>query len=171
MTMETVLMNMITQKFRPSVNVGTCIGTINTTEAYNAGLVEFEEKVFPPLHNAAYVMFARQRSGEPNFTTKEITLSFSKGLSNGTYDLTPQAHTVRLTFADNSDPANPVIYTQSGGTAEWQYNAVTEVFSGTLKSAVVENHDNDEPKALTIDVTFLVRKKNSAPSSRLRAAR
>lgn len=162
-------MNMITQKFRQSVNANTCIGTINTTEEFNAGLVELKEEVFPPEHNAAYVMFARQRSGEPNYTTKEITLSFSKeGLINGTYELTPLAHNVRLTYADNSNPAKPVIYTQSGGTAVWEYNAVTGVFYGTLKGAVVENHDDDEPKALTIDVKFSVRK-NSALSSSLRA--
>lgn len=168
MTMETALMNMITQKFRQSVKAGTCVGTINSSEVFNAGLVELEEKVFPPEHKEAYVMFARQRSGAPNYTTKEITLSFSKGLSDDTYDLTSQTHTVRLTFADNSDPAKPVIYTQVGGKAELQYDADNGVFSGKLISAVVENHDDDIAKTLTIDVVFSA-KKNSAISSRSRA--
>lgn len=167
MTMETAFMNMITQKIKRAVKAGTCSGTINS-DAFDAGLVELEEKVFPPQHNKAYVMFARQRSGAPDYTTKEITLSFSTGLDDGTYDLTPQAHTVRLTFADNSDPAKPVIYTQSEGKAELQYDADNGVFSGTLKSAVVENHDDDIAKILTIDVEFSA-KKNSATSSRSRA--
>ncbi|WP_223484222.1 hypothetical protein [Pseudomonas sp. A-RE-19] len=160
-------MNTITQKIKQAVKTGTCSGTINSAETFNAGLVELEEKVFPPQHNEAYVMFARQRAGEPDYTTKEITLSFSKGQSNGSYDLTPAAYIVRLTFADNSDPAKPVIYTQSGGKAELEYDAANDVFSGKLISAVVENHDDDVAKTLTIDVEFLA-KKNNATSSRSR---
>lgn len=152
--METVLMNMITQRKRQAVNAGTCTGMINNAEAFNAGLVELSERLFPLPHGEAYVMFARQRDSEPDYTTKELTLSFSKGLANDTYDLVPNSHRVRLTFADNSDPAKPVIYTQREGTAELEYDDSTGIFSGDLKSVIVENRDDDVLKELTMDVVF-----------------
>ena len=99
-------------------------------------------------------MFARQREPHPEYTTKELILSFSKGLENTSYELTPDSSQVRLTFADNSDPEKPVIYTQSSGTAELEYDDTAGIFSGTLKKAVVENRDDDELKQLTLDVTF-----------------
>ncbi|MBN3865446.1 hypothetical protein HCU66_24900 [Pseudomonas frederiksbergensis] len=146
-------MNMITQRFRQAVNAGTCIGKINTTEPFNAGLVELSERSFPPPHGEAYFMFARQRDSV-DYTTKELTLSFSKGLANDTYDLTPHSHDIRLTFADNSDPTKPVIYTQREGTAELKYDDSTGVFSGALKGVIVENRDDDVDKELTIEVDF-----------------
>ena len=108
-------MNMITQKLRQAVGAGNCEGKINDTEVFSAGLVELSERTFPLPHGEAYVMFARQREPRPEYTTKELTLSFTKGLQNGSYDLKPDTHQVRLTFADNSDPAKPVTYTQRSG--------------------------------------------------------
>ena len=147
-------MNMITQKLRQAVGAGNCEGKINDTEVFSAGLVELSERTFPLPHGEAYVMFARQREPRPEYTTKELTLSFTKGLQNGSYDLKPDTHQVRLTFADNSDPAKPVIYTQRSGTAELEYNDVSGIFSGILTKVIVENHDDDVPKQLTLDVTF-----------------
>lgn len=146
---------------------GTCVGTINTSDVYEAGLVELYERTYPPLHNDAYVMFARQRTTTPPHTTKEITLSFSKEQPNGTYDAASNSHIVRITFADYSVPDKPVIYTQNGGTAELKYDVTTGVFSGTLTSVVVENHDDDVDKTLTLDMTFSANK-NTAMSSRSR---
>lgn len=154
MTMEMVLMNMITQKRRQAVGAGNCTGTINGREPFSAGLVELSEHSFPLPHGEAYVMFARQREAQPEYTTKELILSFSKGLDNKSYELKPDAHQVRLTFADNSVPAKPVIYTQLSGTADLELDETSGVFSGTLRKVVVENHDDDISKQLTLDVIF-----------------
>ena len=157
MTMESVLMNMITQKRRNAVGAGNCVGTINDTVPFSAGLVELTERTFPLPHGEAYYMFARQREPDPENTTKELILSFSKGLENKSYDLMPDSYHVRLTFADNGDPQKPVIYTQSSGTAELEYNTETGILSGTLRKAVVKNLDDDVLKELTLDVTFSVK--------------
>jgi len=154
MTMETVLMNMITQKLRQSVGAGNCAGTIDGREPFSAGLVELSERTFPLPHGEAYVMFARQREPHPEYTTKELTLSFSKGLENKSYELKPDSHQVRLTFADNSDPAKPIIYTQLTGTADLELDETSGIFSGKLIKVVVENQDDDVSKQLTIDVIF-----------------
>lgn len=147
-------MNMSIQKRRQAVGAGNCVGTINDTVPFNAGLVELSERTFPLPHGDAYYMFARQRDALPEYTTKELTLSFSKGLENGSYTLTPTTHQVRLTFADGSVPDKPIIYTQISGTAELEYDPVSGVFSGTLKKVVVENLDDDVISQLTLDVSF-----------------
>lgn len=157
-------MKMNTPATRQAVMAGTCVGTINTSDVYEAGLVTLYEYTYPPLHNAAYVMLARQRTTPPPHTTKEIMLSFSKTQPNGTYDVTPDTHIVRITFADFSDPVKPVIYTQRGGKAELAYDVTTGVFSGKLTSVVVENHDDDVPKTLTLDMTFSAYKNTAMPS-------
>ncbi|MHC8372143.1 hypothetical protein ACYZT2_15335 [Pseudomonas sp. MDT1-85] len=147
-------MNMITQKLRQKVGAGSCIGTIDDTEEFSAGLVELSERTFPLPHGAAYVLFARQREPKPEYTTKELILSFSKGLESGSYELTPDSHHARLTFTDNSDPQKPVIYTQDSGTAELAYDDASGIFSGTLTTVVVVNRDDDVLKQLTLDVVF-----------------
>lgn len=147
-------MNMITQKLRQAVGAGSCAGTINGRERYSAGLVELSERTFPLPHGEAYVMFARQRESQPEYTTKELILSFSKGLENKSYELTPDSHQVRLTFADNSDPAKPIIYTQFSGTADLELDETTGIFSGKLIKVIVENQDDDVSKQLTLDVIF-----------------
>ncbi|MHC8293930.1 hypothetical protein [Pseudomonas sp. LB3P58] len=147
-------MNMITQKRRQAVGAGSCAGTINGREPYSAGLVELSESTFPLPHGEAYVMFARQREPQPEYTTKEIILSFTKGLENKSYELKPDSHQVRLTFADSSDPAKPIIYTQLSGTADLELDETSGIFSGTLRKVIVENQDDDIPKQLTLDVIF-----------------
>ncbi|TBN38915.1 RHS repeat protein [Pseudomonas sp. BGI-2] len=147
-------MNMITQKLRNAVGAGNCKGTINDTEVFDASLVELSEHTFPPPHGEAHMLFARHRKPDPEYTTKELTLSLSKGLENTSYDLNPESHQVRLTFVDNSNPEKAVVYTQISGTAELEYDDVSGIFSGTLKKAVVVNRDDDDLKQLTLDVDF-----------------
>lgn len=147
-------MNMITQKRRQALGAGSCSGTIDGRERYSAGLVELSERTFPLPHGEAYVMFARQREPDPEYTTKELTLSFSKGLENKSYELNSDSHQVRLTFADNSTPDKPVIYTQISGTADLELDETSGIFSGKLIKVIVENQDDDVSKQLTLDVIF-----------------
>lgn len=139
---------------RNEIGSGQCVGTINEIEEFNASLVELSEQTFPPPHGQAHVMFARQREAPPDYTTKEITLSFTKGLASGNYTLTPNSHEVRLTFADNSDPDAPVIYTQRSGTADIDFDPDAGILFGTLNKVVLENRDDDVEKEITLDVTF-----------------
>ena len=141
-------------KRRNVIGSGNCVGTINGTEPFVAGLVELSEETFPLPHGQAYVMFARQRSPTPTFTTKELSLSFTKGLPNNTYDLAPDSHEVRVTFADNSDPAKPVIFTQCSGQAVLVYDAPAGVLSGDLIKLVLENRDDDVLTEIELDIRF-----------------
>jgi hypothetical protein len=150
--METAKMINKILKRRNAIGTGECVGTINVVEQFKASLVELSEQTFPLPHGEAYVMFARQR--KTDFTTKEITLSFSKNLPNDSYELTPTSHEVRLTFVDNSDPAKPVTYTQRSGAAIIAYDPDSATLSGNLNNVVVENRDDDEEKELTLDVRF-----------------
>ncbi|MHC8391989.1 hypothetical protein ACYZTM_29205 [Pseudomonas sp. MDT2-39-1] len=122
----------------------------------------YTKLITPSPHGAAHVMLARQRGPAPSYITKELNLSFTQGLNDGSYVITPQSHEVRLSFVDYSDQASPVIYTQVSGTADLAYDDATGVLSGTLTNVVVENDDDDDDKKkLTIDVTF-VAKSNGA---------
>ncbi|MGF6317285.1 hypothetical protein [Pseudomonas frederiksbergensis] len=153
MTMETVLMNMMTQRIRQTVKANSCVGTIGS-EIFDAGLIELSERSFPPPHGEAYVLFARQRAPQPPYTTKELTLSFSKGFTEDPYDLTPSTPTVRLTFADNSDPTKTLVYTQREGQALLKHDDSTGVFTADLTEVIVENRDDDILKELTLEVHF-----------------
>lgn len=139
---------------RNEVGAGQCVGTIDETEPFSAGLVELSEQTFPPPHGEAYVMFARQRKPDPDYTTKEITLSFTKGLPNDTYSLSADSHEIRVTFADNSDPANPVIYTQRSGTAVIVFDPNAGTLFGRLEKVILENRDDDVARELKLDATF-----------------
>ena len=141
-------------KRRNEVGTGNCEGTINGTEPFNARLVELSEQVFPPPHGTAHVMFARERGPAQTFATKELTLSFTKGLPSSTYSLAPDSHEVRITFADNSDPENPVIYTQRSGTAVLVYEAPARVLFGNLENVILENRDDDKQKEITLQIRF-----------------
>jgi len=145
-------MNTITNRTKQETFTGTCTGTINGA-AFNAGLVELSERTYPLPHGEAHVMFARDRAPAPDYTTKEITLSFTKGLEAGRYELTRDSSQVRLTYLDNSDPEKPMIYTQEVGDAHLEYDDASGVFSGRV-SALVENRDDDTPRTRQITVEF-----------------
>ncbi len=144
-------------KLRNMIGVGSCAGTIDSRVPFRAGLVELSEQNFPPPHGTAHVMFARQRGPAPDFRTKELMLSFTKGLENKSYELKPDSHEVRVTFADNSDPANPIVYTQRAGEAVLLYESDAAVFSGKLLTVIMENEDNDVGKTITLDIIFEVK--------------
>lgn len=116
-------------------------------------------------------MFARQRSQQGS-ATKEIILSFTKGSADGTYDLTPDASTVRLTFID-TDENSTNIYMQVSGKAELSVDQDTGVFSGELKDVIVEYRVDETPVQLTINVEFEAinnRVRYTPPQQRNRAA-
>ncbi|PWK45800.1 hypothetical protein C7534_101399 [Pseudomonas sp. OV226] len=166
MTVEIALMSILKNSIKQSVAAGSCIGTIGSGVPFNAGLVELSEGTFPLPHGEAHVMFARQRAPSPDYSTKEIKLSFSKGLAAGRYNLTRGASEARITYLDNTNPDNPVIYTQNAGTAQLEYE--NGVFSGEV-SVLVENNDDDQPRTLNILITFSA-SRNTVRSNRRRAA-
>jgi len=141
--------------------IGTCTGTVNS-DVYNAGLVELTTKTFPPEHGEARVLFARHRAPGPDYTTKEINLSFSRRLPNGKYPLDPDSAAVRLSFVDASVPSKPIIYTQISGEAELAFNLITETFSGTLTNAILEHEDENESKTtITLNIQFSAKSNNA----------
>lgn len=146
-------MSTVNKRLKESVLAGTCEGTVGLSLPFNARLVELSEQTFPLPHGQAHVMFARHRMPAPDYTTREISLSFTQGLPDGSYDLTKEAYQARLIYADYSNPDQPVIYTQNTGVAHLNYDSERRVFSGRV-SALVENNDNDNPKTLNISVTF-----------------
>lgn len=136
------------------LNTNSCTGTVDS-EVFSAGLVELTIETYPPEHGEAYVLFARQRAPAPDYTTKEINLSFSRRLPNDTYVLKPDSTAVRFNYVDNSDPENPFFYTQLSGTADLAFDEDTNVFSGTLTNAVVEHEDEKGDKTrLTLNIQF-----------------
>ncbi|MBV4458567.1 hypothetical protein KVG96_11445 [Pseudomonas sp. COR58] len=133
--------------------LGSCQGTIDGTEEFRAGLVELSEASYPPPHGEAYVMLATQRKPGPDYTTKELKISFSKGWPDGNYGLYADAYTVRVLFIDSSIPAKPVVYTQYQGIARVAYDTESSTFSGEI-SAALENRDEDTPRTVNIKVDF-----------------
>jgi len=150
-------MNTIKNIVKQAVSAGSCTGTVGNGVAFNASMVELTSKTFPLPHGEAHVMFARHRAPEPDFTTREINLSFTKELPADTYELTPESNEIRLSFADHSNPLKPVIYTQVSGTADLEFDDIAHVFKGTLKNVIVENNDDDNKKTLTINVEFIAK--------------
>jgi hypothetical protein len=133
--------------------LGTCTGTIDATEPFNAGLVELSVATYPPPHGEAHVMLATQRAPSPDYTTKELKISFSKGAEDGIYGLYPTDYTVRVLFIDRSVPAKPIVYEQSQGAANVKYNSTTSNFSGEI-SVTLENLDEDTRKTVCVKVDF-----------------
>lgn len=171
MTMETTLMIMKKPNTRQAARAGVCEGKLNSSEDFKAGLVELSLEQYEPPHGEAYRMFARQRSQQGS-ATKEIILSFTKGSADGTYDLTPDASAVRLTFID-SDENSTNIYMQVSGKAELSVDQNTGVFSGKLKDVIVEYRVDETPVQLTINVEFEAinnRVRYTPPQQRNRAA-
>ncbi|WLG82363.1 hypothetical protein PSH97_14525 [Pseudomonas cucumis] len=146
-------MNAFAKVATPSVMLGKCTGTINATEIFDARLVELSDAIYPPPHGEAHVMLATQRAPAPDYTTKELKISFSKGFEDGSYGLYPDDSTVRVLFIDRSTPAKPVVYTQYQGIARVQYDSLSGTFSGEI-SAVLENLDEDDRKAVNLKVEF-----------------
>ncbi|WP_283184184.1 hypothetical protein [Pseudomonas svalbardensis] len=132
---------------------GSCSGTIGGGITFNAHLVELTSQTFPPPHGESHVMFARQRAPGPDFTTKEVYVSARKDLADGPYTVSPDSSEVRVTFVDNSVSAEPVIYMQHSGTIHIKFDN-SGVFSGELKDVLLENHDNDDDKTLTLNLEF-----------------
>lgn len=153
MTMETTLMNVKTLNTRQAARAGTCEGKLNDSEEFKAGLVELTLETYDPPHGEAYKMFARHRLPSDS-ATKEIILSFSKGATDGSYDLTPDQTTVRLTFVHNKSETEALIYSQVSGKAELKLDSNAGVFSGELKDAVVEYREEETPVSLKINVKF-----------------
>lgn len=133
---------------------GSCSGTIGDGITFNAQLVELKSETFPPPHGESHVMFARQRAPSPDFTTKEVYVSVRKDLADGTYTVSPDSSEVRVTFVDNSVLPEPVIYMQRSGTIHIKFENTTGVFSGALTDVVLENHDGDDDKTLTLNLQF-----------------
>jgi len=136
-----------------SILVGTCTGTIDVTTPFNARLVELSDATYPPPHGEAHFMLATQRAPAPDYTTKEFVLSLSKASGNGRYGLAPDFYAVRILFIDNSDPQNPIVYTQYSGVADVNYDAQKREFRGEV-SAVVENTDEPTRKTLHLRINF-----------------
>lgn len=136
------------------IRSGTCSGTIGNGVTFNAHLVELRSQTFPPPHGESHIMFARERAPSPGFTTKEVYVSARKDLANGTYAVSPDSSEVRVTFVDNSVSAEPVIYMQRSGTIAIEFDNTTGIFSGVLKDVLLENHDDDDDKTLTLDLQF-----------------
>lgn len=137
---------------QPAV-LGTCKGTINGVETFDAGMVELSEATYPLPHGEAYVMLATQRGPAPDYTTKELKISFSKGWDDGSYGLFPDLYTVRVLFIDSTVPAKPVVYDQFQGVARVAYDTSTSTFSGEI-SATLENLDEDTRKTVDLKVEF-----------------
>ena len=132
---------------------GTCKGTINGVDTFDAGLVELSEATYPLPHGEAYVMLATQRAPAPDYTTKELKISFSKGKVDGNYGLFPDQYTVRVLFIDSTVPTKPVVYDQYQGIARVAYDTSTSTFSGEI-SAVLENLDENTRKTVDLKVEF-----------------
>lgn len=133
---------------------GSCSGTIGEGITFNAHLVELKSETFPPPHGESHVMFARQRAPSPDFTTKEVYVSVRKDLADGPYTVSPDSSEVRVSFVDNSVSPEPVIYMQLSGTIDIKFDKTTGVFSGELKDVLLENHDGDDDKTLTLNLQF-----------------
>ncbi|WP_438298723.1 hypothetical protein [Pseudomonas sp. NMS19W] len=146
-------MNAIAKVTHQSVKAGTCKGTINGTESFEAGLVVLSEAHYPPPLGEAHVMQATQRGTAPEYETKELKVSFTKGLADGKYGLFPDSPTVQVLFVDSSTPDKPVTYTNNNGIAELAFDADKSIFSGII-NATLENRDEDTTRTVNLRVDF-----------------
>jgi len=138
------------QNIRNEVRSGKCEGTINGVDRFNASLVELSEQSLP--HGQAYVMFARHRNSD--WTAKELKLAFMKGLPDNTYPVTPGSNQVILTFADFSNPAKTIVYTQQSGDVVIKYDSNAGVLSGKLEDVTLINQDDDVLKEVKLKIDF-----------------
>jgi hypothetical protein len=146
-------MNAFTKVATQSAVFGTCKGMIDGKEPFDAGMVELSEATYPLPHGEAYVMLATQRDSAPDYTTKELKISFSKGHKDGSYGLYPDFYTVRVLFIDSAVPTKPVVYDQFQGIARVAYDPSTLTFSGEI-SVLLENLDEDTRKTVDLKVEF-----------------
>lgn len=146
-------MNAKTLNTRQAPRAGMCEGKLNDSEQFKASLVELTLEEYDPPHGKALQMFARHRDLQQR-ATKEITLSFSEGAADGTYDLTPEQTVVRLTYVYNRSQTEAYIYSQMSGKAELKFDSISRVLSGELKDAIVEYRDDETPVQLKINVKF-----------------
>ncbi|MCG6574462.1 hypothetical protein EGM97_07060 [Pseudomonas sp. AF32] len=165
------LMREITQP----VVLGFCQGEIGSVP-FNANLVELSEIDYPnhpSPHDKARVMLATQLAPRPDYTTKELQVSFTKDLNGGTYPVGETTFPVGVTFIDRSVPNAPVIYRQHNGIARIEYNPTSASLSGEI-SVDLENRDDGTITPLSLRVIFnahtpvRVRRNLRRPSSRAR---
>lgn len=146
-------MNALAKVPYQSVMEGSCTGTINVTEPYKASMVILSEATYPPPHGEAHVMQATQRGAAPDYKTKEVTVSFTKGLANDRYALLPGSPSVQVIFVDSSTPGTPISYTNNNGIAELAFDADKSIFSGII-NATLENRDEDTIRTVNLYVNF-----------------
>lgn len=136
--------------------LGLCQGVINGTEPFSASLVELSEAdypTYPSPHERAHVMLATQIAPGPDYTYKELLLSFTKDFENGRYKLDETPYPVGMIFIDRSTPTEPVVYTPVQGVVGLEYDPEHSTFSGEL-SAELENRDEDPIRTLNLRVIF-----------------
>ncbi len=146
-------MNALAKVAQQSVMVGTCTGTINGTEPFDAGLVVLSKATYPLPHDEAHVMQATQRGPAPDFKTKELKVSFSVDKPCNSYGLFPDAYTVRVIYVDSSDSDKPIAYTQRQGVAKVAFHSQQSVFCGEV-AVTLENLDEDTPKTVNLKFKF-----------------
>ncbi|MCD9114624.1 hypothetical protein M3M50_12765 [Pseudomonas bijieensis] len=148
-------MNALTREIAQPVVLGFCQGEVGAVP-FNANLVELSEVDYPNYpapHDKAHVMLATQLAPEPDYTTKELQISFTKDLNGGTYPVGEATYPVGVTFIDRSIPETPVIYKQHNGIARIEYNPTSASLSGEI-SADLENRDDGTITSLNLRVIF-----------------
>ncbi|MCX2546182.1 hypothetical protein [Pseudomonas sp. COW5] len=146
-------MNALAKVAQQTVMVGTCKGTINGSETFDAGLVVLSKATYPLPHGEAHVMQATERGPAPDFKTKELKVSFSVDKPDGSYGLFPDANSVRVVYVDSSDKDKPVAYTQRQGIANVAFDSQQSNFSGDV-AITLENLDDDTPKTVNLKFNF-----------------
>ncbi|MEX0165018.1 hypothetical protein MRBLPD1_003530 [Pseudomonas brassicacearum] len=148
-------MNALTREIAQPVVLGFCQGEVGSVP-FNANLVELSEVDYPNYpapHNRARVMLATQLAPEPDYTTRELHISFTKDLDGGTYPVGETTFPVGVTFIDRSVPNAPVIYKQHSGIARIEYNPTSTSLSGEI-SVDLENRDDGTIIPLSLRVIF-----------------
>lgn len=140
-------MNTTARKITQETSYGSCTGMIDQ-EAFEATYVELVDGSYPPPHGEANVMLAIQRA--PDYSTKELKISFSKGLPSGSYPVGPDHHQVRILYIDSSNPEEPTIHSGISGEVNINYDEETGVLDGELN---VEVEDADE-RSFTVTAIF-----------------
>ena len=148
-------MNALTREIAQPVVLGFCQGEVGSVP-FNANLVELSEVDYPNYptpHDKARVMLATQLEPEPDYTTKELHISFTKDLNGGTYPVGEATFPVGVTFIDRSVPSAPVVYKQHNGIARIEYNPTSASLSGEI-SVDLENRDDGTITPLSLRVIF-----------------
>ncbi|MGD8216524.1 hypothetical protein [Pseudomonas thivervalensis] len=148
-------MNALTREIAQPVVLGFCQGEVGSVP-FNANLVELSEVDYPNYpapHDRARVMLATQLKPEPDYTTKELHISFTKDLNGGTYPVGEATFPVGVTFIDRSVPSAPMVYKQHNGIARIEYNPTSASLSGEI-SVDLENRDDGTITPLSLRVIF-----------------